>query len=66
MSARSTPALVWCSSLADENPDALELVEDIGPVCDAWIVFGTRPVDEGRTIVWTESPASSLYGVVGR
>lgn len=54
------------SSLADAHPDAFEVVEDIGSVCDAWIVFGTRPVDEGRTIVWMESPASGLYGGAGR
>lgn len=49
------------SSLVDEHPDALEVVEDIGAVCDAWIVFGTKPVDEGRAIVWTGSPAAGLF-----
>lgn len=49
------------TALAEENPGAFEVVEDIGPVCDAWVMFGTRPVDEGRTVVWAQSPVSRLY-----
>lgn len=49
------------SSLADEHPGAFEVVEQIGTVCDAWVMFGRQPVDEGRTVVWAQSPVSRLY-----
>ena len=49
------------SSLAAEHPGVFDVVEDIGAVCDAWVVFGTKPVDDGRAIVWRESPVSGLY-----
>ncbi|MDN8617316.1 hypothetical protein [Variovorax ginsengisoli] len=53
------------SALADEHPGVFEVVEDIGAVCDAWIMYGVRPVDGGQAIVWTGSPVSSLYGAAG-
>ena len=40
------------TALGDEHPGALEVGKDIGTVCDAWVMFGTQPVDEGRTVVW--------------
>jgi hypothetical protein len=49
------------ASLAEERPGEYEVLEHIGAVCDAWMVFGTRPVDEGRAIVWADSPVAALY-----
>ncbi len=48
-------------SLADDYPDRLQVVQPIGTVCDAWIVYGPRPVDRGQTLVWTSSPAAALF-----
>lgn len=49
------------TSLCEQHPDAFEVVEDIGAVCDAWLVFGTQPVDGGQAAVWVDSPVSRLY-----
>ena len=48
-------------ALAHEYPDRLAVVQPIGAVCDAWIVFGPRPVDRGQALVWTSSPAAALF-----
>lgn len=49
------------ASLVDEHPEAFEVLEPIGAVCDAWLVFGRAPVDEGNAIVWTRSPVAARY-----
>ncbi|MGO4396335.1 hypothetical protein AB4Z46_33815 [Variovorax sp. M-6] len=59
--AGSYEAGIAFASVADEHPEALEVVEHIGAVCDAWMVFGRTPLDEGRTIVWTGSPVARQY-----
>ena len=50
------------ASLAFEHPERFEVVQAVSPVCDAWIVFGSTPVDRGQAVVWTESPVARLYG----
>ncbi|MBT2337129.1 hypothetical protein J7E49_24915 [Variovorax paradoxus] len=49
------------ASLVEQRPQEFEVVEVIGTVCDAWMVFGRTGVDEGGAVVWTDSPASRQY-----
>lgn len=49
------------ASLAHEHPAQLEVLQAIGTVCDAWMVFGASPVDGGEAVVWPDSPVSRLY-----
>lgn len=51
------------ASLVEQRPGDFEVVEMIGTVCDAWMVFGRTEVDQGRAVVWTDSPASRQYRV---
>ena len=54
------------ASLAAQHPERLELVQMIGSICDAWVVFGPTPVDGGAAEVWTGAPVSRLYAGAGR
>jgi len=49
------------SALAERLPEDFELVERVGTVCDAWVMFGREAVDGGDAVVWTGSPASRQY-----
>lgn len=46
------------TSFAVAHAGCFEMVQSIGTVCDAWIVYGRQPVDEGRAVVWNDSPAA--------
>lgn len=46
------------TAFALEHADRFEIVESIGTVCDAWILYGREAVDEGRAVVWRESPVA--------
>lgn len=48
-------------SFVTEHPAAFEVVEYIGSVSDAWIVYGRESVDEGKAVIWTESPIAGRY-----
>jgi hypothetical protein len=49
------------ASLAEEHPHLLKVEEAIGAVSDAWVVFGRQPIDQGRAIVWEDSPVAARY-----
>jgi len=50
--------------LLDEVPGRFDLVTSIGTVCDAWILYGREPVDEGQTVVWPQSPVVKRFAAV--
>ena len=54
------------ASLAAQHPERFEVVTPIDSVCDAWVVYGTTPVDGNRAVVWTESPVAGLFGTADR
>jgi hypothetical protein len=45
-------------SLARAHVHQFEVVQDIGSICDAWIVYGRDAVDDGQAVVWTDSPVA--------
>lgn len=49
------------SSFALAQADLYQVIEPIGPVCDAWTVFGRESVDAGAAVVWRDSPVARLY-----
>ncbi len=49
------------TSFAVAHADRFEVVDSIGTVCDAWIVYGRQGVDEGRAVVWNNSPAARQF-----
>ncbi|MEP6722086.1 MAG: hypothetical protein ABJA77_11605 [Variovorax sp.] len=49
------------SSFALAHAEAFQVVEVIGTVCDAWIVFGRTAVDQGAAVVWRDSPVARQY-----
>ncbi|MBT2326956.1 hypothetical protein J7E62_32175 [Variovorax paradoxus] len=49
------------ASFAEAHADRFEVIESVGTVCDAWIVYGREAVDEGRAVVWKDSPAARRY-----
>jgi len=51
------------TSFAAAHADRFEVVEPIGTVCDAWIVYGRQGVDEGGAVVWNDSPAARQFRV---
>jgi len=48
-------------SVAQKHPQLLHVVEFIGTVDDAWIVYGRTRVSENRLLAWRDSPAAALY-----
>jgi hypothetical protein len=48
-------------SLAAARAERFEVIEPIGSICDAWIVYGREAVDEGRAVVWKESPVALQF-----
>ena len=49
------------TSFAMAHADRFEVVEPIGIICDAWIVYGRQAVDEGRAVVWNGSPVARQF-----
>ena len=49
------------SSFALAHAGAFQIVEAIGTVCDAWIMFGRKAVDNGAAVVWRDSPVGRQY-----
>lgn len=49
------------TSFAVAHADRFEMVQSIGTVCDAWIVYGGKSVDQGRVVVWSDSPAARQF-----
>ncbi|NDZ18381.1 hypothetical protein C7T35_25865 [Variovorax sp. WS11] len=49
------------SSFAAAHPERFELIEPIGAICDAWIVYGREAVDEDRAVVWESSPVARQF-----
>jgi hypothetical protein len=48
-------------STAHQHPQLLRMVEFIGTVDDAWIVYGRTRVSDNRLLAWRDSPAAALY-----
>ncbi|MGR4869956.1 hypothetical protein ACIPRI_13925 [Variovorax sp. LARHSF232] len=48
-------------STAEQHPETLRIVEFIGSVDDAWIVYGRTRVSDNRLLAWRDSPAAALY-----
>ncbi|MGK6310214.1 hypothetical protein [Variovorax sp. DT-64] len=44
------------SDFAEKHSDRFEVIQPIGTVCDAWILYGREAVDQGRAVVWKDSP----------
>ncbi|CAN7499019.1 MULTISPECIES: hypothetical protein [unclassified Variovorax] len=59
--AKKYEAGIAFSSLLEEYPGRFQVLEDVGAICDAWVVFGTAAVDKGKAVVWTDSPVARLY-----
>ncbi|CAN7768847.1 hypothetical protein LJR175_007399 [Variovorax sp. LjRoot175] len=49
------------ASFAEAHAERFEVIEPIGSICDAWIVYGREAVDEGRAVVWKDSPVARQY-----
>ncbi|SOE06196.1 hypothetical protein SAMN05518800_6822 [Variovorax sp. YR752] len=49
------------ASFAAAHAERFEVMEPIGTVCDAWIVYGREAVDEGRAVVWNGSPVARQF-----
>ena len=49
------------ASFAAAHAERFEVIEPIGTVRDAWIVYGREGVDEGRAVVWKDSAVARHY-----
>ncbi|CAN7723163.1 hypothetical protein LJR084_006204 [Variovorax sp. LjRoot84] len=49
------------ASFAEAHAERFEVMEPIGTICDAWIVYGREAVDEGRAVVWKDSPVARQF-----
>jgi hypothetical protein len=49
------------SDFANAHADRFEVIEPIGTVCDAWIVYGREAVDHRRAVVWKDSPLARQF-----
>ena len=49
------------SDFAEKYADCFDVIEPIGTVCDAWIVYGREAVDQGRAVVWKDSPLARQF-----
>lgn len=47
--------------LLEQYPGRFRLDNEIGPIQDAWIVFGREPVCLGDILVWPEHPVQKLF-----
>lgn len=52
--------------LLDEQPDRLELLQDLGSVRDAWVLFGRELVNAGETVAWPDSPIALSFALATR
>jgi hypothetical protein len=46
--------------LLEEYPGRFRIEYEIGPIQDAWIMFGREPVCHGDILLWPESPVRKL------
>jgi hypothetical protein len=53
---------ITLSRFAREHPGRFRVDEEIGAVVDAWLVYGTRAVDDGAIQAWPDGPAARLFG----
>ncbi|CAN7723373.1 hypothetical protein LJR130_006086 [Variovorax sp. LjRoot130] len=53
------------ASFAAAHAERFEVIEPIGAICDAWIVYGREAVDEGRAVVWKDSPVARQFRTRG-
>ncbi len=51
---------IAATELLTRYPGRLRLELEIGPVQDAWILFGRDPIDIGEIQIWPESPVVPL------
>lgn len=49
------------ASFAAARTERFEVIEPIGTVCDAWIVYGREAVDKGEAVVWRDSPVARQF-----
>jgi hypothetical protein len=49
------------AALAHDHPDRFQLLELIGTVDDAWMLYGRAPVTEGRLVADASSPAARVF-----
>jgi len=49
------------ASFAMAHAGRFEVIEPIGTVCDAWIVYGRQAVDQGAAVVWKDSPLARQF-----
>jgi hypothetical protein len=59
--ARRHAAGIGFASFAQSHPEDLEIVEPVGSICDAWVLFGRMAVDDGQAVICTTSPVSRLF-----
>jgi hypothetical protein len=61
LSEGSYGAGIIFSEFAHKHADRFEVIEPIGTVCDAWIVYGREALDRGRAVVWKNSPIARQF-----
>lgn len=49
------------ASFAAARTERFEVIEPIGTVCDGWIVYGREAIDEGKAVVWRDSPVARQF-----
>lgn len=59
--ARRYDAGIVFTSFALEHAEEFQVVEAIGTVCDAWILYGREAVDRGESVVWRDSPVARQF-----
>lgn len=47
--------------LLEEQPGRLELLQDLGSVRDAWVLFGRELADASETVAWPDSPIARCF-----
>lgn len=60
LAGRFDAGIVFSAAL-DAHADRFELVQDLGSVCDAWVLFGRQAVDAGEPVVWRHSPVARQF-----
>ena len=61
LTAEEIDAGIAFSALAESQPQRLEVLQPVGTVRDAWVVFGCEPVDEGQPVVWLARPVARQF-----
>lgn len=49
------------ASIASTHAESLHVVQFIGSVDDAWLVYGRDRVSEGKLLAWRDNPAGRIY-----